>query len=183
MKKTVFLGLSVALLIFGFIGCDNGNLSGTTTYSVSFNSNGGSDVQAITGITSGATITLPTNPTKAGFIFSGWFVDNEIFQNQFTAYSIIISDLTVYAKWLQDIFGVWKTANFYIAINDDGTWSSDIDGLSGIYTLNSDGKSAILTWNDQVVGNVALNADGTLTVIIGAFHDVFSRVKNGNGNN
>ena len=74
MKKTVFLGLLVIILAFGFIGCDNDN--GTTTYTVTFNSNGGSNVSAITGIKSGATITLPTVPTKAENIFSGWFIDN-----------------------------------------------------------------------------------------------------------
>jgi uncharacterized repeat protein (TIGR02543 family) len=99
MKKFVFWGLLVISLVFGFIGCDTGNGSTATTYSITFNSNGGSSVQAITGITSGSTILLPENPTKADHNFVGWFIDNETFQNQFTSTTVITSNVTVFANW------------------------------------------------------------------------------------
>ncbi|MDR1627764.1 MAG: InlB B-repeat-containing protein [Oscillospiraceae bacterium] len=83
-----------------FLGCDTDNESGTKTYTVTFNSNGGSDVVTISGITSGSTITLPENPTKQDNDFVGWFIDNGTFQNQFTSSTVITQNLTVFAKWL-----------------------------------------------------------------------------------
>ena len=44
---------------------------GNETYTVTFDSNGGSAVASITGITSGETITAPAAPTKADYLFGG----------------------------------------------------------------------------------------------------------------
>jgi uncharacterized repeat protein (TIGR02543 family) len=92
------------IFIFGilFFGCDPGNGSVTKTYTITFNSNGGLDVAAISGITSGSTVTLPENPTKPDNNFDGWFIDNETFQNQFTSSTVITQDLTVFAKWIPE---------------------------------------------------------------------------------
>jgi uncharacterized repeat protein (TIGR02543 family) len=98
MKKIVVLGLIVILIVFGLIGC-----GGDETYTVTFNSNGGSNVQKISGIKSGDTISLPVNPTKENNDFSGWFIDDVIFKNEFTSETVITKNLTVYAKWIQKI--------------------------------------------------------------------------------
>ena len=102
MKSTVKLFGIIALvvvIVFTMATCDNGNGDNTTTYTVTFNSNGGSNVSSITGITSGSTITLPSDPSKTDNTFSGWYTDNETFQNQFTSSTVISSNLTVFAKW------------------------------------------------------------------------------------
>lgn len=70
------------------------------TYTVTFNSNGGSAVSPITGVPYNTTITLPTAPTKTGYTFSGWYTDDGTFLNQFTASTPVTSDVTVYAKWV-----------------------------------------------------------------------------------
>ena len=93
MKRTVFFGLLVILMVFGFIGCD------TETYTVTFNSNGGSAVAAVTGIISGSTITLPTPPIKIDNTFIGWYTDNGTFQDEFTALTVVLSDILLFAKW------------------------------------------------------------------------------------
>jgi len=97
MNKNAIFGLLVIGLVFGFIGCENENV--TTTYSVTFNSNGGSIVPAITGIESGSTITLPEVPIKVNYVFSGWFSDNETFLIPFTPSTTVTANITVYAKW------------------------------------------------------------------------------------
>jgi uncharacterized repeat protein (TIGR02543 family) len=129
---------SVLLLIFGilFFACDPGNSVGTTTYTVTFNSNGGSDVLAITEITSGATIQLPQDPTKADYDFDGWYTDDEIFQNQFTSSMMITQDLTVFAKWLSKYRGIWlaSTPETKITVGWD---------LSFIIESNSSGQGYV----------------------------------------
>ena len=69
------------------------------TYTVTFNSNGGSAVSAITGVPYNTTITLPTAPTKTGYTFNGWFTDDSTFLNAFTGSTAVVADITVYAKW------------------------------------------------------------------------------------
>lgn len=67
---------------------------------VSFNSNGGTSVQALS-ITSGATITAPTSPTKSGYTFAGWFTDVEL-THQFDFTTAITEAIILYAKWNQN---------------------------------------------------------------------------------
>jgi uncharacterized repeat protein (TIGR02543 family) len=107
---TLFMALSVSMVL---INCDTDG--GTTTYTVTFDSNGGSTVAPIGGISSGATITLPTNPTKGTDTFVGWFNDNGTFLNEFTASTAVTGDITVYAKWtpipVSPFEGSWKGWN------------------------------------------------------------------------
>ncbi|WP_242831098.1 InlB B-repeat-containing protein [Desulfosporosinus meridiei] len=71
------------------------------TYTVSFDSNEGSPVAAISNVTANATVTLPEAPDKEGYTFAGWYTDNETFENEFTGSTPVTGDLTVYAKWTE----------------------------------------------------------------------------------
>ena len=70
----------------------------TTTYAVTFDIQGGSAVAAITGITSGATVTLPAAPTKTGYTLNGWFTAITG-GTAFTAATAVTANVTVYAQW------------------------------------------------------------------------------------
>ena len=67
------------------------------TYTVTFDSNGGSTVPSQI-VDSGATVTKPNDPLKAGHTFAGWFTDQALtipydFKAQVTG------NFTLYAKW------------------------------------------------------------------------------------
>lgn len=68
-------------------------------YSVSFYSNGGSYIAPITGIKADQTISMPAEPTKEGYEFKGWYLDNNTFSNQFTSEYKITKSVIVFAKW------------------------------------------------------------------------------------
>jgi hypothetical protein len=70
-----------------------------TVYTVTFNSNGGTSVSPITGIKYGEKITLPNKPSRNYYYFSGWFIDDGTYSNQFTEETIITKDISVFAKW------------------------------------------------------------------------------------
>lgn len=68
------------------------------SYVVSFNSNGGSLVESQV-VIKGGTVTKPEDPTKEGYIFSGWYTD-EILNDEFSFDYQIASDISLYAKWV-----------------------------------------------------------------------------------
>lgn len=67
------------------------------TFSVTFNSMGGSTVSPITGIKSGSTITLPI-VQRAGYRFDGWF-SKESGGSRFTQQTPVTEDWILYAHW------------------------------------------------------------------------------------
>ena len=74
-------------------------------FDLSFNSNGGEAHDPIH--TNGReTLTLPV-PTRAGWVFDGWYFDNTTFAIKLNANHYVnldfTADTTVYAKWLPDL--------------------------------------------------------------------------------
>jgi uncharacterized repeat protein (TIGR02543 family) len=69
-------------------------------YTVTFNSNGGSNVTAQT-VDHGSNAAEPQNVTREYHTLAGWYEDNTAFQNQwnFTT-NTVTQDITLYAKWL-----------------------------------------------------------------------------------
>ncbi len=92
------------------------------TYTVTFNSQGGSAVGSISNIASGATVALPAAPTKSGYTFAGWYTSVNGGGTQFTASTAVTANITVYANW---------TANTYtVTFNSQG--GSAVGSISNI---------------------------------------------------
>lgn len=68
-----------------------------STYTVTFDSNGGSVVEAQT-VAEGQKATEPTTPTKKGYTFAGWYTD-ESFENEYDFSIAVTENITLYAKW------------------------------------------------------------------------------------
>ncbi len=79
-------------------GTTLGNAVAVTPRSVTFNSNGGSEV-AIQYVNSGGTVSAPSDPTKSGFVFGGWYQESGL-TNEVDWSATISADKTYYAKWL-----------------------------------------------------------------------------------
>lgn len=78
-------------------------------YTMSFNSNGGSSVSDITQDYL-SNVTEPTNPTRTGYNFGGWYSDSEL-TNLYTFGTMPASDTTLYAKWLINSFSLTFVEN------------------------------------------------------------------------
>lgn len=67
------------------------------TYTITFNSNGGSNIEALS-IQNGEKVESLEVPTKDNYNFKGWFID-EAYKERFDFQKAITNDLTLYAKW------------------------------------------------------------------------------------
>ncbi|MCF7924724.1 MAG: InlB B-repeat-containing protein [Candidatus Izimaplasma sp.] len=71
------------------------------TYDVTFESNGGSAVTMQT-IDGGNTASEPTDPTRTGFVFDGWYTDDTTFNNLYNFSDSVTENITLYAKWIEE---------------------------------------------------------------------------------
>ena len=78
MKK-IYAFILLLFSIFGLTACeDKPSIPVVNQFIVIFDSVGGSSVQKQI-VDKGNTITKPTDPTKDGYTFEGWYWNNELF--------------------------------------------------------------------------------------------------------
>ena len=146
------------------------------TYTITFNTNGGSVVAAITQ-EAGSAIVAPTAPTKTDFIFAGWY-SNSGLTAAYTITTMPSENITIYAKWTENdpnkltITGI-TFSNLSIAY--DGTEKQILitgtlpNGVSVSYTNNSGTNAgtynATATMTGSEYNTLVLNATLTITKI------------------
>ncbi len=69
---------------------------------IDFNSNGGSDVSTIQQEDFGVAAEKPSDPTKAGYTFAGWFTDDELTE-AYDWETAVKKPITLYAKWVEQV--------------------------------------------------------------------------------
>ena len=68
---------------------------------VTFNTNGGSAINPVE-VVEGQPVNKPNNPTKEGNkVFGGWYEDDNL-ENEYNFSNPIMTNTTIYAKWLQE---------------------------------------------------------------------------------
>ena len=75
-------------------------------YTVTFDPDNGEAATVISDIAYNATVTLPTAPTKTGFMFAGWFYTEGSVEKEFTAATPVTGNITVKAKWTTALYTV-----------------------------------------------------------------------------
>jgi len=134
MKRILFAALIITMSLV-FMACGT-----TLSLTITFDTNGGSAVQSIT--TDGKSeVIIPADPTKVGYTFDGWYLDDTTYNELFVENSLIdspeIESFTVYAKW---------TVNQYII-----TFS--VDGGSAVTAIEDDfGASVTAPTNPSKTG-------------------------------
>ncbi|MCL2061442.1 MAG: leucine-rich repeat domain-containing protein [Firmicutes bacterium] len=109
-KLTVLLIIALSTLLFAITACERINeggdgmgnegevKDGTTTYTVRFNSNGGSAIAPITQ-EEGTQIAKPSEPTKANSFFNGWYY-NSALTNGVNFPFVLDKNYTLFASWI-----------------------------------------------------------------------------------
>ncbi len=163
MKRMLFIIAFTASLFF-LTACTD------TTITINFETNGGSKIESYE-TDSNINITSLDEPTRDGYIFSGWFFDDETFNEPFSIEALaehpIINELTLYAKWEQEV--IEYTVSFESATDDsienqvilDGESIDEPDALSRDgYTFNGwyTSDDALWSFDNPVTGNMTLYA-------------------------
>ena len=79
------------------------------TFTVTFKTNGGSSISTQT-IDYGKRVTIPNDPNKIGYTFSGWYSDEGL-TTIFDFNTLVTSDLFIYAKWEKNRYTIKFNAN------------------------------------------------------------------------
>jgi uncharacterized repeat protein (TIGR02543 family) len=133
-------------------------------YTVSFDTNGGNDVSPLI-VTSGQTISAPTDPVKDGFVFKGWYTDNGTFENAFDFDSTVITaDITLYAYW----YHLPATKGALQSLINSGTQLNEIDT-----SLITD-MSLLFSGADSFNGSMADWDVSNVTDMQYMFHNAFT---------
>jgi uncharacterized repeat protein (TIGR02543 family) len=104
-RKTWLMGILSLGLVFGlmFLGAckqEPDPEPAPAEYTVTFDADGGTPASTTKKVSSGKTVdALPSNPTKDGFEFDGWYTAQNGSGTSFTAVTTVTADITVYAKW------------------------------------------------------------------------------------
>ena len=119
MRKLILLFTAVFLLsAFSACSSDSDSSNDSTQaevkyFAVTFETFGGTDI-APQSVESGKTATKPTDPTKDGYIFAGWYTDSGL-TAIFSFGEAVAKNITLYAKWIDA-----TVPNFTVTFDTNG---------------------------------------------------------------
>ncbi|NLY21494.1 MAG: hypothetical protein GXZ08_09460 [Tissierellia bacterium] len=140
------------------------------SHSVTFNSNGGTSIQSQS-VKYGEKASKPSDPTRAGYVFIGWY-DSEL-NNPYVFSEKVVNDITLYAKWekieqVRIAFkagsgGVLNVGDTSFLVDKGSKWSSI---NTSIPIVNANSGYRFVKWNPSLPsGNSTINEDATYTAI------------------
>ena len=143
--KPLILIVIFTLALSILAGCGGGKSGGKSgggnnpqpqTYTVQFNTDGGSSVTSMQ-VNSGSAISAPASPTRAGYAFEGWYSDSGRTNRVSFPYTVT-RNTTLYAKW---------TLIPVIEIRTPADLDNVRNNLAGEYKLAADiSLSAYANW-------------------------------------
>lgn len=178
---------------------------GVNTFTVTFNSNGGSSVASYTGVDKGSFISKPTDPSKQGNVFIGWYKDENCTNEWNFATDKVTSNITLYVKWQSNKVNITFQSNggssvdtlFNVDYNslitepkapsrlgyDFDGWYKDTS-LTNKWNFTTDRATSTMDlyakWTPQIVSadnlKFAINADGESYAVIGMDESTATRV-------
>lgn len=162
MSRPSTRGVALSLLVAAVAGCSAGTGGagdgGTTRYTVTFDSAGGSAVPAQT-VAAGGLVTRPSDPVRSGFVFGGWYRDAGLASVWSFAADRVQGDLTIHARWSDastvvavavDRAAKYQTIDgfgFFGAM--DCWWGNASDMISDAWAAQVLGDLGITIWRNE----------------------------------
>mgnify|MGYP004518902413 FL=1 len=130
-----------------------------TKYTVTFDSDGGSSVSKQT-VVSGKTATKPSNPTRSGYTFKGWYLNGA----EYNFPSKVTKNITLTAKWeknkvvsyvTEDLGGVVGQIKIYVTVDGNKVAGTvDITSKEG-KTITKEVPATGLVWNNKTTQSIS----------------------------
>ncbi len=139
-------------------------------HTLSFNSNGGSAVGPISGIKYGAKATEPSSPTRAGYVFVGWYKESGLSNIWDFASDRVTANTTLFAMWTANTNTAYTVEHYQQNADDNGYTLAGTDSLAGTTDTNATAVTKSYTGFTEntshasriVSGNIA--GDGSLVL-------------------
>jgi uncharacterized repeat protein (TIGR02543 family) len=144
-----------------------------TTYTVTYsnNYNGGNTYTSQSDVSSGSTLTAPSEPSRIGYSFIGWYKDATCINLWNFNFDMVRADTILYAKWAANTYTVSGT------VVDDGTPSvavrdATVKVMQGnvqfgnSVTTDDSGNFTVTGVPDGIYNLVATKGDQIITVCI-----------------
>ena len=139
MKKIMF-GIAMLFIMFILVGCNGQN----SNIVINFETNGGSTIESIV-IEDSSSFTMPTNPTKDGYSFDGWYLDENLTDTFDIGNITDSSEITLYAKWEEDTELTTRLKDIYeLAVSSnsfEGTYEEWLETVQGPH--GEDGREVL----------------------------------------
>ena len=104
--QTALFSLLISLSSFFISSCSNPLINQILDpKTVTFETNGGSYIESQP-VYKGYPIKRPSSPSRGGYKFDAWYIDNGTFQKQWNFNTIPQADITLYANWWVDDTGI-----------------------------------------------------------------------------
>ena len=138
------------------------------TFTVAFNSNGGSTVPGQS-VVAGGTATKPADPTLPGYNFAGWYSDAGL-TTIFNFATPITGTITLYARWVPQpvitgftpLFGPPGSKVTLAGINLGGATAVTFNGVSAVIVTNTATSTAVTVPTGALSGPIGITtAAGT----------------------
>jgi len=141
------------------------------THTVTFNSNGGSEVAPQT-VAEGAKATKPADPTKEGYTFDGWYKESGLTTEWKFDTDVVTTAITLYAKW-NEIVKLLETVTYDVGVYDKFEYDNlnRLAKITGYYNNTEVGFTNTFTYDGDDLVQVLYNNSGDF--------DFFEFTKNG----
>ncbi len=142
-------------------------------HTVTYQTNGGSAIESAE-ISEGALLIAPSQPTRTGYTFAGWYTD-EAFENafEFGTAEMPTNDITFYAKWTAEEYEVTFDANEgSLQEGTQNTLTVTYDSAYGTLPTPRRVGFKFLGWFTERVGGTQVN--GTDMVKLQADQELFA---------
>ena len=189
-KKQITAAIPAVLLVLGLVlaGCPQSSGGGggdpitpSTSYTVTFNSNGGSSTPDTQKVTSGGKVTEPApgSVTKTGYQLAGWYKEPALVNRWDFATDTVSANITLYAKWVQPQTSVSEIASYIDAEAAAGRGTSASNPISIIASginLGSNWQNLLSTIN---IKGKFVELDLALCTMSGSEFDPYNAVSSG----
>lgn len=121
MKKSIKSGIGLLISVMLLTGCGKSHATDSIKeFSVHFDTTGGSVVRSQL-VVDGETINVPSDPSKEGYTFNGWYLDGK----KFDFSTPISNDVKLEARWI-------KGSTYTVSFKDGSTTTTKAVAVNGV---------------------------------------------------